>query len=225
MAELEEAVVAAATTTSHHLDEEMMPRVINVLSSLLQRVAESNDLTRRFQPQRISAFHGLTRPTISVESYLERIFKYANCSSSCYVVAYVYLDRFAHRQPSLPINSFNVHRLLITSVLVSAKFMDDIYYNNAFYGKVGGISTAEMNLLEVDFLFGLGFQLNVTPTTYNTYCSHLQREMFLKSAPLHHNLGDPLQANLGRISTVVKQHHFCFNTEDDQSTHQQQLTV
>ncbi|KAI9162180.1 hypothetical protein LWI28_024614 [Acer negundo] len=126
MAELEEAVVAAATTTSHHLDEEMMPRVINVLSSLLQRVAESNDLTRRFQPQRISAFHGLTRPTISVESYLERIFKYANCSSSCYVVAYVYLDRFAHRQPSLPINSFNVHRLLITSVLVSAKFMDDM---------------------------------------------------------------------------------------------------
>ncbi|TXG70528.1 hypothetical protein EZV62_005463 [Acer yangbiense] len=221
MAELEAATVA----TSHHLDEEMMPRVINVLSSLLQRVAESNDLTRRFQPQRISAFHGLTRPNITVESYLERIFKYANCSSSCYVVAYVYLDRFAQRQPSLPINSFNVHRLLITSVLVSAKFMDDIYYNNAFYGKVGGISTAEMNLLEVDFLFGLGFQLNVTPTTYNTYCSHLQREMFLQSAPLHHHLGDPLKGNLGRISTVVKQHHFCFNTEDDQSTHQQQLTV
>ncbi|KAK2653335.1 hypothetical protein Ddye_013191 [Dipteronia dyeriana] len=224
MAELEAAAAAAATTTSHHLDEEMMPRVINVLSSLLQRVAESNDLTRRFQPQRISAFHGLTRPTISVESYLERIFKYANCSSSCYVVAYVYLDRFAQRQPSLPINSFNVHRLLITSVLVSAKFMDDLYYNNAFYGKVGGISTAEMNLLEVDFLFGLGFQLNVTPTTYSTYCSHLQREMFLQSAPLHHNLGDPLKGNLGRSSTVVKQHHFCFNTEDE-STHQQQLTV
>ncbi|KAG4951466.1 hypothetical protein JHK85_045333 [Glycine max] len=59
-------------------------------------------------------------------SYLERIFKYANCNPSCFVVAYVYLDRFTQRQPSLPINTFNVHRLLITSVMVAAKFMDDM---------------------------------------------------------------------------------------------------
>lgn len=104
----------------------VMPKLITFLSSLLQRVAESNDLSHRFQPQKISVFHGLTRPTISIQSYLERIFKYANCSPSCFIVAYVYLDRFAQRQPSLPINSFNVHRLLITSVLVAAKFMDDM---------------------------------------------------------------------------------------------------
>lgn len=104
----------------------MMPKSITFLSSLLQRVADSNDLNREFQLQNISVFHGLARPTISIQSYLERIFKYANCSPSCFVVAYVYLDRFAQRQPSLPINSLNVHRLLITSVLVSAKFMDDM---------------------------------------------------------------------------------------------------
>lgn len=103
-----------------------MPKVINFMASVLERVAETNDLSRRFSAQKISMFHGLTRPTISVESYLERIFKYANCSPSCFVVAYIYLDRFSQRQPLLPINSFNVHRLLITSVLVSAKFMDDM---------------------------------------------------------------------------------------------------
>ncbi|KAL9687843.1 hypothetical protein QQ045_032251 [Rhodiola kirilowii] len=57
-----------------------MPRLINFLSSLLEKVAESNDLSRRIQPPKISIFHGLTRPTISIQSYLERIFKYANCS-------------------------------------------------------------------------------------------------------------------------------------------------
>ncbi|CAK9169533.1 unnamed protein product, partial [Ilex paraguariensis] len=103
----------------------VMPKLITFLSSLLQRVAESNDLNRRFQTQKISVFHGLTRPTISIQSYLDRIFKYANCSPSCFIVAYVYLDRFTQRQPALPINSFNVHRLLITSVMVAAKFMDD----------------------------------------------------------------------------------------------------
>lgn len=104
----------------------VMPKVITFLSSLLQRVAELNDLSSQLYPQKISVFHGLTRPTISIQSYLERIFKYANCSPSCFVVAYVYLDRFAQRQSFFPINSFNVHRLLITSVLVSAKFMDDM---------------------------------------------------------------------------------------------------
>ena len=103
----------------------VMPKVIGLVSGVLERVAEANDVNARFGPQRISAFHGLTRPTISIESYLERIFKYANCSPSCLIVAYIYLDRFSQKQPLLPITSLSVHRLLITSVLVSAKFMDD----------------------------------------------------------------------------------------------------
>jgi len=38
-----------------------------------------------------------------------------------------------------------------------------------------------MNLLELDFLFGIGFQLNVTISTYNDYCSSLQREMVMRT--------------------------------------------
>lgn len=117
------------TTTMAELEiqnQNLMPKLIDYLSSLLQRVAEANDINGRFQPQKISVFHGLTRPNISIQSYLERIFKYANCSPCCFVVAYVYLDRFTQCQPSLPINSFNIHRLLITSVMIAAKFMDDM---------------------------------------------------------------------------------------------------
>ncbi|VFQ84290.1 unnamed protein product [Cuscuta campestris] len=155
------------------------PKLISYLSSLLQRVADSNDLAAAEEGEGVSVFHGVRRPGITVGSYLERIFKYANCSPACFVVAYVYLDRFTHRHRSVLINSFNVHRLLITSVMVAAKFMDDMYYNNAYYAKVGGISTREMNLLEVDFLFGLGFHLNVTPATFHSYCAHLHAETLL----------------------------------------------
>ncbi|KAF3445603.1 hypothetical protein FNV43_RR10779 [Rhamnella rubrinervis] len=199
----------------------LMKNLINFLSSLLQRVAESNDINCQFQTQKISVFHGLTRPTISIQSYLERILKYANCSPSCYVIAYVYLDRFAQRQPSLPINSFNVHRLLITSVLVAAKFMDDMYYNNAYYAKVGGISTTEMNFLEVDFLFGLGFHLNVTPTTFQTYCTYLQREMLLLQPPL----SAPAAADSSlSLAKSLKLQYLCFN-EDETSHQKHQLAV
>ncbi|KAF3787647.1 Cyclin-U4-1 [Nymphaea thermarum] len=182
----------------HH--PQFIPKVVTFLSSLLERVAESNDIAEAAflsgspplsssppspssalppfsSPQRTSVFHGLTRPTISIRSYLERIFRYANCSPSCFVVAYIYLDRFASKQPATPITSYNVHRLLITSVMVAAKFLDDLYYNNAYYAKVGGVSTTEMNCLEIDFLFSLGFQLNVTPPTFHAYCMYLQRGM------------------------------------------------
>lgn len=54
-------------------------------------------------------------------------------------------------------------------------------YNNAYYAKVGGITTEEINLLELDFLFGIGFHLNVTISTYNDYCSSLQREMVMRT--------------------------------------------
>ncbi|XP_022895770.1 cyclin-U4-1-like [Olea europaea var. sylvestris] len=196
----------------------VMSKLISFLSSLLRRVAESNDLNPSFQTQKISVFHGLTRPTISIQTYLDRIFKYANCSPCCYVAAYVYLDRFTQCQPALPINSFNVHRLLITSVMVAAKFMDDKYYNNAYYAKVGGISTTEMNFLEVDFLFGLGFNLNVKPNTFYAYCSYLQREMMMMQPYLDMAKPSLLTARSSNL-------HLCFNEDESSHQQQQQLAV
>ncbi|XP_057979727.1 cyclin-U4-1-like [Malania oleifera] len=201
----------------------VMPNLITSMSSLLQRVADSNDLNRQLFPQKISVFHSLTRPTISIQSYLERIFKYANCSPSCFLVAYVYLDRFSRHHPSLPINSLNVHRLLITSVMVAAKFLDDIYYNNAHYAKIGGISTAEMNFLEVDFLYGLGFHLNVTPISYNTYCSYLHAHMLMLQSPLHFPLPESPPGFAARSSSLKLQ-YLCFN-EDESSHKEQQLAA
>jgi hypothetical protein len=111
---------------------EAVPRVVAILSSLLQRVAERNDAAAAAaavgeEAAAVSAFQGLTKPAISIGGYLERIFRFANCSPSCYVVAYIYLDRFLRRRPALAVDSFNVHRLLITSVLTAVKFVDDMY--------------------------------------------------------------------------------------------------
>lgn len=51
------------------------------------------------------------------------------------------------------------------------------YYNNAYYAKVGGVSTQEMNRLELEFLFRLGFRLQVTVQVFDSYCSFLEREV------------------------------------------------
>ncbi|KAF9538760.1 hypothetical protein EC957_006244 [Mortierella hygrophila] len=59
------------------------------------------------------------------------------------------------------INSFNIHRLLITSLMIAAKFTSDLFYSNARYAKVGGLALPELNQLELEFLFTSKFELNV----------------------------------------------------------------
>jgi hypothetical protein len=85
----------------------------------------------------------------------------------------VYIDRIIQSNPTFVVNSLNIHRLLITSVMLAAKFFDDQYFNNAYYAKVGGVPCNEMNVLEVEFLFMTNFSLFVDTETYRQYYTEL----------------------------------------------------
>ncbi|KAL0913812.1 hypothetical protein M5K25_017301 [Dendrobium thyrsiflorum] len=160
-----------------------IPLVIKILSALLKRTINQNDeLTvseqyRRHPPSVAKVFSCLVIPTISIRRYLEHFFFNTDCSTSCYVIAFIYLDRFLYFNPSVLLDSFNVHRFLITAILTSVKFMDERCYDNTHFANVGGISVSEMNELEINFLFGLRFNLHVDPISYNGYCSFLLNEM------------------------------------------------
>uniref|UniRef100_A0A803NF34 Cyclin n=1 Tax=Chenopodium quinoa TaxID=63459 RepID=A0A803NF34_CHEQI len=75
----------------------------------------------------LKVFNGVRAPNISIAKYLERLYKYTNCSPSCFVVGYVYIDRLVHKHPELLVISLNVHRLLLTSVMIASKMLDDVY--------------------------------------------------------------------------------------------------
>ncbi|XP_072984759.1 cyclin-P3-1-like [Typha latifolia] len=153
------------------------PRVLLLLSSFLERAVQMSEnlLDSRKITESITVFHGLRAPNLSIQRYIERIFKYSKCSPSCFVLALIYMDRFI-QQPDIYITSLNVHRLLITSVVLAAKFIDDAFFNNAYYAKVGGVSIGEMNRLELNFLFCIDFRLQVNIGTFGKYCLQLENE-------------------------------------------------
>lgn len=62
-----------------------------------------------------------------------------------------------------------MHRLFVISVMVSAKFYDDRFFQNVYYAKVAGISHEEFNSLEREFLFLLDFKLLIDPDVFFTY--------------------------------------------------------
>ena len=72
---------------------------------------------------------------------------------------------------------------------MAAKFYDDSFYNNELYAKVGGVSVDELNELELEFVFLVGFSLIIPLDEYqklhnNLYihckeiCSHCRRSLF-----------------------------------------------
>lgn len=50
------------------------------------------------------------------------------------------------------------------------------FFNNAYYARVGGVSTAELNKLEMKFLFSLDFRLHVTVQKFGKYCAIFKKE-------------------------------------------------
>lgn len=57
------------------------------------------------------------------------------------------------------------------------------YFNNAYYAKVGGVTTGEMNRLELEFLFRIDFRLNVTSEEFTKYCQLMEGELWRMQAP------------------------------------------
>ena len=124
--------------------------LVKVLAEVLQKLVATN-ARQGPDADRVTKFHALKPPSISVQLYLERIHKYASCSSECFVLALIYIDRLIQRN-NCALSVLNVHRIVITAVMLAAKFFDDQYFNNAHYAKAGGLC-AEMNMLEIEFLF------------------------------------------------------------------------
>ncbi|KAM7261075.1 hypothetical protein ACFE04_026550 [Oxalis oulophora] len=158
------------------------PLVISVLASLIERTMARNERITKNSSWALTElknrmFDCHETPDMSIQSYLERIFKYTRAGPSVYVVAYVYIDRFCQANPGFRINQRNVHRLLITTIMVASKYVEDLNYRNSYFARVGGLTTFELNKLEMDFLFMMGFKFHVNVSVFESYCSHLEREV------------------------------------------------
>ncbi|XP_009344074.2 cyclin-U2-1 [Pyrus x bretschneideri] len=167
-------------------DDSETPLVVNVLASLIERNMARNQriakncsslwyMSKDMKKTRIFECH--ETPDLTIQSYLERIFRYTRAGPSVYVVAYVYIDRFCQNNPAFKINVTNVHRLLITTIMVASKYVEDMNYRNSYFARVGGLTTNELNKLELEFLFLMGFKLHVNVSVFESYCCHLEREV------------------------------------------------
>jgi hypothetical protein len=113
-------------------------------------------------------FRGTRPATISIHSYLNRIYNYAKCSYYTVVTCLVFFYRLLESN-EIDIDFMSIHRILITCFMLADKFTDDNHHSNLFFAMVGGISLKEINQMEVKVLFILDFNFVVTPAEFNTH--------------------------------------------------------
>lgn len=192
--------------------------LVHVLAFVLDRMVQTNQKSSSAsyagRPPHLSPpsttttkFHALRPPSINIRDYLLRILKYASCSPECFVLALIYIDRFIQRN-GFKLTACNVHRVLITSVVLAAKFFDDQYFNNAYYAKVGGVPCSEMNALELDFLFMINFSLHVTSDVYTKYYNELANHIVFTNALISYKNNNYVEHSASNTSTTTTAYHY-----------------
>ncbi|KAM3165429.1 Cyclin [Lachancea thermotolerans] len=149
----------------------------------------------------ILSFRGKHVPAITLHQYFQRIQKYCPTTNDVFLSLLVYFDRIAktcnHAKEQLFVmDSYNIHRLIISAVTVSTKFFSDFFYSNSRYARVGGISLKELNHLELQFLVLCDFELIISVEELQKY-SNLLRDFW------HREMGDAPEAETAAPEHVL----------------------
>ncbi|NBW88348.1 MAG: hypothetical protein EBR51_00275 [Gammaproteobacteria bacterium] len=96
-------------------------------------------------------------------AYIAHLARRQRFSPPCAVLALHYLERVS---AALPLSKHTIRRLTLVAHLLAAKFHDDRMYSNGHWAASEGISTAELNALEVLFLKALDWRAAVSDAAY-----------------------------------------------------------
>ena len=106
-------------------------------------------------------FFSKTAPPIALPAYLQRLQTYCPMSPGVYLSAGSYIHRMSVLDKLVPVTPRTAHRLLLGTLRVAMKALEDLSYPHARFAGVGGVSGPELAKLEVAVCFLLGFELRV----------------------------------------------------------------
>lgn len=154
-------------TTISEADNEpidYLSKLIPSIASLFHEMIEQGKSAKSFR----DIFHSSIIPLISIEDYLKRIVKYSLIESTSLTAAVIYINNLCEKKSYVLTNN-NIYRLILTAIVISIKFNDDITYKNSYYCKIGGVSLREINALEYQLLSYLEFNLLIASDYFETY--------------------------------------------------------
>ena len=145
---------------------------ICVISIQLSRFVVNSSLM--LDQNELTVFDVGSIPRISIQDYLMRIMTYSGTSSRSLILSYMYIDRLTQKDKNLiKLTRFNVHRLLLVSIMAASKFYDDVYLSNKHWAAIGGVEVSDINRLERAFLSNIDYRMNMDVSEFVRYAVYM----------------------------------------------------
>jgi len=145
--------------------------LLTTIATLLQDICEENDFSNLQNDDLIKPFIGKIE-NMSVEDFLKRCLYYSNAESSTFIIMLIYIDRLCEKNGFI-INSFNVYKIIFSSLLIAIKYHEDNLVDNNYYGKILGENLEEINILENKFCKLIDYKLFIDDEIFKTYYNDL----------------------------------------------------
>jgi len=117
-----------------------------------------------------TVFDGDKKSQVNISYYINRIIDgiaEGKRYDWCLVVALIYIKRI--RENGIVMTEYNIHRLILTSILLAVKYWDDNYkFNEKKYIRLSGIrDEKELARLQIKFLVQIEWKLFIEKIDYD----------------------------------------------------------
>ena len=163
-------------------DFQLTATVLTIVADILQEIVNENNNQEPYDPKvnmddeikcLVCQYNSKTKPQVTIQRYLSRIVKYANPEPSSIIMCLIYIDKLCE-STNIQLTNLNVHRLILSCIVLAIKFNEDDYYSNEVYAKIGGISLDELNKLEINTLTLLNYNACIDSYLYSNYENQLR---------------------------------------------------
>ena len=134
--------------------------IINYISSSLLSIIQNNKKMKLKPSKGLNEpLYSKKIPVLSLKKFLLRILKYTEAENNTLIVAYLYIIKLIKIENFI-LSLNNIYRLLLGSVVLAKKFLEDINYNNLYYCEIGGMPVQELNNIELSLFVRINFDVN-----------------------------------------------------------------
>jgi len=188
---------SSSTTTTGAGSEvsEFDEDLVDFLGRAIEAVAKDGDSKSKGHVKDDDVFVGLQRvPQISIRAYLKRMLKYIDgpglgsnsweslsLGARSVVFALIYIDRIVAKT-KLQVNSFRMHRLIATGMLVALKMNEDDVLDMNYFSLLAGIPIGQLSTLEKVFLTKIEYDTFVTEAEFSSRVRMFERLSQRKSS-------------------------------------------
>jgi hypothetical protein len=116
----------------------------SIISEILTEISSQNTEVE-FNPE--DPFSRQNPSKVTLQYFFGRIRRYSQIEKSTLIIILIYIDRVCITS-GIILNPHNIHRLILGCLILAIKYNEDVYYNNEYYAKIGGVPLDEINTLE-----------------------------------------------------------------------------